>query len=51
MERDPSSADIESGAPEAPTERFVREIGSAVEIAALVEPVLEVTWASVLCAW
>jgi ribosome maturation factor RimP len=41
MERNPSSADIESGAPEAPTERFVRETGSAVEIAALVEPVLE----------
>jgi len=41
MERNLSSADIESGAPEAPTERFVRETGSAVEIAALVEPVLE----------
>ena len=41
MERNPSSADIESGAPEAPTERFVRETGPAVEIAALVEPVLE----------
>ena len=41
MERNPSSADIESGAPDAPTERFVRETGPAVEIAALVEPVLE----------
>ena len=41
MERNPSSADIDSGAPEAPTERFVRETGSAVEIGALVEPVLE----------
>ncbi|HWJ20625.1 MAG TPA: ribosome maturation factor RimP [Geobacterales bacterium] len=41
MERNPSSADVESGAPEAPTERFVRETGSAVEIGALVEPVLE----------
>ena len=41
MERNPSSADIESGPPEAPTERFVRETGPAAEIAALVEPVLE----------
>ncbi len=41
MERNPSSADIESGAPDAPTERFVRETGPAAEIAALVEPVLE----------
>ena len=41
MEGNPSSADIESGAAQAPTERFVRETGSAVEIAALVEPVLE----------
>jgi len=41
MERKPSLADIESGGPEAPTERFVREAGPAVEIAALVEPVLE----------
>ena len=41
MERNPSSADIENGGPEAPTERFVRETGPAVEIAALVEPVLE----------
>ena len=40
MERKPSSADIESGAPGAPTERFVRETGPAAEIAALVEPVL-----------
>ena len=41
MDRNPSSADIESGGPEAPTERFVLETGPAVEIAALVEPVLE----------
>jgi ribosome maturation factor RimP len=41
MDRNPSSADIESGGPEAPTERFVLETGPASEIAALVEPVLE----------
>ncbi len=41
MENDPSSADIESSAPAAPTERFVRETGPAAEIAALIEPVLE----------
>ncbi len=41
MEKDPSSADIESTAPAAPTERFVRETGPATEIAALIEPVLE----------
>jgi ribosome maturation factor RimP len=41
MERNPSSADIESGASDAPTERFVGETGSAVAVAALVEPVLE----------
>ena len=41
MEKNPSSADIESMAPAAPTERFVREIGAAAEIAALIEPVLE----------
>ena len=41
MDRNPSSADTESGGPEAPTERFVLETGPASEIAALVEPVLE----------
>ncbi len=41
MDRNPSSADIESGGPEAPTERFVLETGPASEIAALVEPVLD----------
>jgi ribosome maturation factor RimP len=40
MERNPS-ADIESGASDVPTERFVGETGSAVALAALVEPVLE----------
>ena len=41
MEKNPSSADIEGAALAAPTERFIREVGPAAEIAALVEPVLE----------
>ena len=41
MEKNPSSADMEGVTLAAPTERFIREAGPAVEIAALVEPVLE----------
>ena len=41
MDKNTSSADSESVAPAAPTERFARETGPAAEIAALVEPVLE----------
>ncbi len=41
MEKDTASANTEGTALAAPAERFVRETGSAAELAALVEPVLE----------
>ena len=41
MEKNPSSADNEQTAHEAPTARFIHETGPAATIAALVEPALE----------